>query len=275
MKTVTINKIKVRIFEEDDLIQKLKMVEGDVNLVLEYQRKFPELLQEETNDFVISTKLLHKQLSVGRDYSTWIKSRINKYSFKENIDYEVRDKNTIHKGNGGDRKSKDYFATLEMALILARTERNNPKSIEVIKSIQNKLGKQIEIKEIKRPECNFGDMLDKITGIEWTRQFPIDGGKYRLDFYLENTLIIEYDEFYHESQKEIDLERIKYCRDWLAYNSESYSDLWRCPVIRVKQGEELEALNRIITHLVGFEILDGYNYGEEMNKICDIGTEVL
>lgn len=129
MKMVTINKIKVRVFEEDDLIQKLKMEEESVNLVLEYQRKFPELLQEESNDFVISTKLLHKQLSVGRDYSTWIKSRITKYSFKENVDYEVRD--SIHQNGGiknvrgGDKKSKDYFTTLDMAKNLALVENND------------------------------------------------------------------------------------------------------------------------------------------------------
>jgi phage anti-repressor protein len=129
MKMVTINKIKVRIFEEDDLIQKLKMEEESVGLVLEYQRKFPELLQEESNDFMISTKLLHKQLSVGRDYSTWIKSRITKYSFKENVDYEVRD--SIHQNGGikntrgGDKKSKDYFTTLDMAKNLALVENND------------------------------------------------------------------------------------------------------------------------------------------------------
>ena len=56
MKTVTINKIKVRIFEEKELREKLNMKEEDIEIVLEYQRTFPELLQEGVDGFVIDTK---------------------------------------------------------------------------------------------------------------------------------------------------------------------------------------------------------------------------
>ena len=51
MKTVTINKIKVRIFEEKELREKLNMKEEDIEIVLEYQRTFPELLQEGVDGF--------------------------------------------------------------------------------------------------------------------------------------------------------------------------------------------------------------------------------
>lgn len=128
MKTVTINKTKVKIFEEDDLINKLNMSFEDSNLVLEYQRRFPELLQDGVVGFVISSKLLHEQLLVGRDYSTWIKSRISKYGFIENIDFVI--KSSIHlnggikNGKGGDRKSKDYYLTLDMAKQLCMIEKN-------------------------------------------------------------------------------------------------------------------------------------------------------
>lgn len=129
MKIVTINKIKVKVFEEDDLLNKLKMSKEDCDLVLQYQRIFPELLQDGVDGFVISSKLLHKQLSVGKDYSTWIKNRINKCGFVENSDYII--KSMIHqdggikKSKGGDRKSKDYYITLDMAKQLCMIEKND------------------------------------------------------------------------------------------------------------------------------------------------------
>ena len=120
-------------------------------------------------------------------------------------------------------------------------------------------------------DYQFGDMLKKITGLDWKEQYPIDGGKYRLDFYLENALIVEYDEEQHKYQAEEDMERIKYCRDWLATENGEWDDGWRCPVIRVKKGEELEGLNRIILHLVGFERFPTrFNYNLE---VCDLGNE--
>ena len=110
-------------------------------------------------------------------------------------------------------------------------------------------------------------MLDKITGFEWKKQYPIDGGKYKLDFYLEGVLIVEYDEGHHKYQKNKDLERIIYCRDWLA-NNEGEGDNWRCPVIRVNEGQELEGLNKIIRHLAGFEMFDTqWNYNCD---VCDL-----
>lgn len=129
MKTRTINKIKVKVFEEYELLEKLGLSKEECDLILEYQDKFPELLQDDKSGFVISTKLLHNQLLVGRDYSTWIKSRMSKYNFNENIDYTIVD--SIHQNGGiknmrgGDKKSKDYFTTLDMAKNLALVENND------------------------------------------------------------------------------------------------------------------------------------------------------
>ena len=129
MKTRTINKIKVKVFEEYELLEKLGLSKEECDLILEYQDKFPELLQDDKSGFVISTKLLHNQLLVGRDYSTWIKSRMSKYNFNENIDYTIVD--SIHQNGGikntkgGDRKSKDYFVTLEVAKMLSLVENND------------------------------------------------------------------------------------------------------------------------------------------------------
>ena len=76
---------------------------------------------------------------------------------------------------------------------------------------------------------------------------------------LEDVLIVEYDEEHHVYQAEKDHERITYCRNWLS--EQKGQDEWRCPVIRVKKGEEMQGINRIIRHLVGFEIFkENYNY---------------
>lgn len=37
----------------------------------------------------VNARTLHANLEVGRDYTTWIKDRIEQYDFKEGIDYVV------------------------------------------------------------------------------------------------------------------------------------------------------------------------------------------
>ncbi|MFC1613620.1 antA/AntB antirepressor family protein, partial [Patescibacteria group bacterium] len=37
----------------------------------------------------VNARELHSWLKVGRDFSTWIKDRINKYDFTENLDYFI------------------------------------------------------------------------------------------------------------------------------------------------------------------------------------------
>ena len=59
---------------------------------------------------------------VGKDFSTWIKSRIEKYGFVENEDFEVFP-NFGENPNGG-RPTKEYAITLDMAKELAMVENN-------------------------------------------------------------------------------------------------------------------------------------------------------
>ncbi len=90
---------------------------------------------------------LHTTLQVGRDFSNWIKGRIEEYGFVENIDFLVIDSPNLanqsrgvfpksgekidfpkpenqKKGRGGDRRSIDYHLTLDMAKELAMIENN-------------------------------------------------------------------------------------------------------------------------------------------------------
>lgn len=87
---------------------------------------------------IVSAKALHKALGVGRDFTNWIKGRIDEYGFTSAADYVLFDSPVlanqsanIEQGNagwvtkrGGDRRSKDYLLSLNMAKELAMVERN-------------------------------------------------------------------------------------------------------------------------------------------------------
>lgn len=67
---------------------------------------------------------LHASLQVGRDFSTWINSRIEEYGFVEGEDFSpVLGKTT--KGSKGGRPTIDYHLTLDMAKELAMIENND------------------------------------------------------------------------------------------------------------------------------------------------------
>ena len=84
-----------------------------------------KLNQTKINDETVQTvnaRELHTFLEVGKDFSTWLKNRIEQYDFVENQDFVVFHK----KGENpqGGRPSNDYYITLDMAKELAMVERN-------------------------------------------------------------------------------------------------------------------------------------------------------
>lgn len=102
----------------------------------------------------VNARELHAFLEVGKDFSTWINTRIQQYGFVENQDYVIGFPNLENQntgwtvdspnlgnqktgwtvdspvlanqqvGRGGDRRSKEYHLTLDMAKELAMVERN-------------------------------------------------------------------------------------------------------------------------------------------------------
>lgn len=66
---------------------------------------------------------LHSRLQVGRDFSNWIKDRIEQYGFIEGEDYSPNLAKTP-KGSKGGRPTIDYLLTLDMAKELAMIENN-------------------------------------------------------------------------------------------------------------------------------------------------------
>lgn len=81
---------------------------------------------------MVNARILHQFLGVEWDFSTWIKRRIKHYAFESGVDYLIISKEIVHLdstkkwnqvGHGGDRRTLDYFLTLDMAKELAMVER--------------------------------------------------------------------------------------------------------------------------------------------------------
>ena len=74
---------------------------------------------------------LHGALAVGRDFSNWVRGRIEQYGFVEGEDYTQQrvfdspDLANQKRGRGGDRRSVEYQLSLDMAKELAMLENND------------------------------------------------------------------------------------------------------------------------------------------------------
>lgn len=89
----------------------LKLVEGELVPIYE----------NEKGEKLINARELYTKLQVGRDFTTWIKDRINKYKFKKNEDYIL----TLTKI--GERKNiikHQYFISIDTAKELCMIENN-------------------------------------------------------------------------------------------------------------------------------------------------------
>lgn len=89
-----------------------------------------EFMLQVTNDRqgkqTVSGRDLHKYLEVGRDFTTWIKERIEKYQFEESVDFAVVSIAPQNRGTkrGGHNKV-DYILRLNMAKELSMIENND------------------------------------------------------------------------------------------------------------------------------------------------------
>lgn len=73
----------------------------------------------------VNARDLHSFLEAKKDFSNWIKDRIDKYGFTENQDYVIGSPVLANQnGRGGDRRSIDYHLTIDMAKELSMVERN-------------------------------------------------------------------------------------------------------------------------------------------------------
>lgn len=71
----------------------------------------------------VNARELHSNLKVGRDFSNWLKDRVDEYGFVEGVDYIVFAK--FGENPKGGRPQKEYALTISTAKELAMIERND------------------------------------------------------------------------------------------------------------------------------------------------------
>ena len=76
----------------------------------------------------VNARELHAFLEVQTRFNDWIKNRVEKYGFVENVDFLI----ILSKTPNGGRPSQEYYITLDMAKQLAMVE-NNEKGMQVRK----------------------------------------------------------------------------------------------------------------------------------------------
>jgi putative DNA primase/helicase len=74
----------------------------------------------------VNARELWAKLGSSRDFSTWIKQRIEQYGFKEGFDYLIHNfvGQVPHQGGMRSKQMIDYFISLDMAKELSMVENN-------------------------------------------------------------------------------------------------------------------------------------------------------
>ena len=80
-------------------------------------------IEEYDGKQAVNARELHQKLGSKQDFSTWVKSRIEKYGFVENQDFEVFHK--IMENSNGGRSRIEYALSLDMAKELCMVENND------------------------------------------------------------------------------------------------------------------------------------------------------
>lgn len=78
-----------------------------------------KVTQNNNGEQLVSARELYEFLGSKQDFTTWIKNRIEKYDFVENVDY------TLHKFMEGKNWKHDYVIKLDMAKELSMVENND------------------------------------------------------------------------------------------------------------------------------------------------------
>ena len=160
-------------------------------------------------ELLVNARELHSSLLIGRRYSTWIASFILKMNFMERNHFYVRYYDTI-KHQFVDKPTRktcyrvDYYLTISTAIDVVMEQRYCPRKKEVLKYLFSISDTNITLSlDDRRKELKFGDEIIRklFNGYTVVSQYPVFGGEYRIDWYVEELkLAIEYDESHH-SQK--------------------------------------------------------------------------
>jgi phage anti-repressor protein len=76
------------------------------------------------DELLVDARLLHTKLESKQDFSTWIKKRISKYGFMQDVDFIVPLKNGVLKSTTYGNEKIDYHLSMDMAKELGMIENN-------------------------------------------------------------------------------------------------------------------------------------------------------
>jgi anti-repressor protein len=116
--------------------------------------------QSEKGNRLVNARELHAWLGIGRDFSTWVKDRIEKYGFIENTDFVLF---TNSGENSEGRPRQDYIFKLDPAKEIAMVE-NNEKGKEIRRyfiKVEDKFKQQNQIKLPSYAEA-LRELADKV-----------------------------------------------------------------------------------------------------------------
>ena len=82
-------------------------------------------IEEKNGIPTVNARDLHVYLEVGRDFSSWIKQRIEKYAFAEGVDFTKALTGSGELIQSGITRSIEYFLSIDMAKELCMVENND------------------------------------------------------------------------------------------------------------------------------------------------------
>lgn len=109
-------------------LQRLGCTDGEVKLIIKYQKKFPIILNNEDNieKFCVDARQLWTELECPQgQFNKWVERKFKPYGFKESIDFIMVGQNCPIKefAQGGDTRSKNYAVSVDMAKQLAMVDK--------------------------------------------------------------------------------------------------------------------------------------------------------
>lgn len=126
----------------------------------------PQTIGGETQQ-TVNARELHAFLEVGKDFSNWIKDRIEKYGFVEDVDYIRFSPNSAKTSNGG-RPSVEYYISLSMGKELGMVERSD-KGREIRRYF---IRCEKELKDIKQTSPALPDFTNPaVAARAWAEQY--------------------------------------------------------------------------------------------------------
>lgn len=112
--------------------------------------------------FPVKARALHTYMQVGKDFSTWMRDRIGKFQFVENVDFvslEGLSSPNLGSSKARAQKTKDYWLTSTTARMMA-ADVNSERGVQVIKFLVARHERLADLEETARPVAiDFSDPL--------------------------------------------------------------------------------------------------------------------